>query len=133
MKEIITLQFGNYANYIGSHYWNFQVRILGEIFISLTSLYIFVRQRIDTKLTLTLLSFSPLIFVTFVSSYRMNYSVPRIPIVQSVLKWIAISCIDTVWMLSYVFMVHLSLLSSLTETVEQFFFLLERGRVSVHF
>lgn len=29
MKEIITLQFGPYANYIGSHYWNLQVRPRG--------------------------------------------------------------------------------------------------------
>ena len=27
MAEIITLQFGSYANYIGTHYWNFQVRL----------------------------------------------------------------------------------------------------------
>jgi hypothetical protein len=26
MKEIITLQFGSYSNYIGAHFWNFQVR-----------------------------------------------------------------------------------------------------------
>jgi hypothetical protein len=26
MKEIITLQFGNYSNYVGSHYWNIQVK-----------------------------------------------------------------------------------------------------------
>jgi hypothetical protein len=25
MKEILTLQFGPYSNYIGSHFWNFQV------------------------------------------------------------------------------------------------------------
>lgn len=24
-REILTLQFGNYANYIGSHWWNIQV------------------------------------------------------------------------------------------------------------
>jgi hypothetical protein len=24
--EVITLQFGNYANFVGSHFWNFQVR-----------------------------------------------------------------------------------------------------------
>ena len=23
--EVITLQFGNFANYVGAHYWNFQV------------------------------------------------------------------------------------------------------------
>ena len=27
MAEIITLQFGSYANYIGTHYWNFQVHL----------------------------------------------------------------------------------------------------------
>ena len=25
MGEIITLQFGNFANYVGTHYWNIQV------------------------------------------------------------------------------------------------------------
>ena len=25
MKEIITLQFGPYANHVGAHWWNFQV------------------------------------------------------------------------------------------------------------
>lgn len=25
-REIITLQFGNFANYVGTHYWNIQVR-----------------------------------------------------------------------------------------------------------
>lgn len=24
--EIVTLQFGNYSNYIGAHYWNLQVK-----------------------------------------------------------------------------------------------------------
>jgi hypothetical protein len=24
-REIITLQFGNYANYVGTHFWNAQV------------------------------------------------------------------------------------------------------------
>jgi hypothetical protein len=23
--EVLTLQFGSYANYVGAHYWNFQV------------------------------------------------------------------------------------------------------------
>lgn len=27
MKEIVTIQVGDYANYIGSHFWNFQVYI----------------------------------------------------------------------------------------------------------
>jgi hypothetical protein len=26
MSEIITLQLGSYANFVGSHYWNIQVR-----------------------------------------------------------------------------------------------------------
>lgn len=26
--EIITLQFGNYSNYIGTHYWNIQVKLV---------------------------------------------------------------------------------------------------------
>lgn len=26
-REILTLQFGNYANYIGAHWWNIQVSI----------------------------------------------------------------------------------------------------------
>lgn len=25
-KEVLTLQFGSFANYVGAHYWNFQVR-----------------------------------------------------------------------------------------------------------
>jgi hypothetical protein len=28
MKEIVTIQIGDYANYVGSHFWNFQVSIL---------------------------------------------------------------------------------------------------------
>ena len=27
-REILTLQFGNYANYIGAHWWNIQVHII---------------------------------------------------------------------------------------------------------
>lgn len=27
-REVITLQFGNYANYVGAHFWNFQVNLL---------------------------------------------------------------------------------------------------------
>ena len=23
-REVVTLQFGRFANYVGSHYWNFQ-------------------------------------------------------------------------------------------------------------
>lgn len=26
--EVITLQFGGYANWCGAHFWNFQVRIV---------------------------------------------------------------------------------------------------------
>lgn len=26
VRETITLQIGNYANYVGAHFWNFQVR-----------------------------------------------------------------------------------------------------------
>jgi hypothetical protein len=29
MKEIVTIQVGSYANYIGSHFWNFQDELLG--------------------------------------------------------------------------------------------------------
>lgn len=25
-REILTLQFGNYSNYVGTHWWNVQVR-----------------------------------------------------------------------------------------------------------
>ena len=25
--EVITLQFGNFANYVGAHYWNFQASL----------------------------------------------------------------------------------------------------------
>ena len=28
--EIITLQFGNVSNYVGTHYWNFQDELLGR-------------------------------------------------------------------------------------------------------
>lgn len=27
-REILTLQFGSFANYTGAHYWNFQARDL---------------------------------------------------------------------------------------------------------
>lgn len=29
MKEIVTIQVGNYANFVGSHFWNFQDELLG--------------------------------------------------------------------------------------------------------
>ncbi|KAK4739349.1 hypothetical protein R3W88_003046 [Solanum pinnatisectum] len=29
MREIVTIQIGNYANFIGSHFWNFQDELLG--------------------------------------------------------------------------------------------------------
>ncbi|MCD7446470.1 hypothetical protein HAX54_007784 [Datura stramonium] len=29
MREIVTIQVGNYANFIGSHFWNFQDELLG--------------------------------------------------------------------------------------------------------
>ncbi|KAL2469113.1 beta-tubulin [Forsythia ovata] len=29
MREIVTLQVGSYANFIGSHFWNFQDELLG--------------------------------------------------------------------------------------------------------
>ncbi|KAL3814645.1 hypothetical protein ACJIZ3_015913 [Penstemon smallii] len=29
MKELVTIQVGSYANYIGSHFWNFQDELLG--------------------------------------------------------------------------------------------------------
>mmetsp|Transcript_50127 Transcript_50127/g.160536 ORF Transcript_50127/g.160536 Transcript_50127/m.160536 type:complete len:80 (+) Transcript_50127:1979-2218(+) len=29
MHEVITLQIGNYANWVGSHFWNFQDEIIG--------------------------------------------------------------------------------------------------------
>ncbi|CAA0825501.1 Unknown protein [Striga hermonthica] len=29
MKEIVTIQLGNYANFVGSHFWNFQDELLG--------------------------------------------------------------------------------------------------------
>lgn len=28
MKEVVTLQFGNYANFVGAHFWNFQDELL---------------------------------------------------------------------------------------------------------
>ena len=31
-KEVITLQFGSYSNYIGSHFWNAQDELLGEAY-----------------------------------------------------------------------------------------------------
>ena len=30
-REIITLQFGNYANFVGTHFWNAQVSQLTSI------------------------------------------------------------------------------------------------------
>ncbi|GAQ79541.1 tubulin [Klebsormidium nitens] len=30
MKEVVTLQFGNYANFVGAHFWNFQDELLGR-------------------------------------------------------------------------------------------------------
>lgn len=27
-REVLTLQFGSFANYVGAHYWNFQARDL---------------------------------------------------------------------------------------------------------
>ena len=30
-KEILTLQFGSYANHIGTHFWNIQDEMLGSI------------------------------------------------------------------------------------------------------
>jgi hypothetical protein len=27
MAELITVQLGNYANFVGSHYWNIQVNV----------------------------------------------------------------------------------------------------------
>jgi hypothetical protein len=30
-NEVITLQFGNYSNYIGAHYWNIQVYFIFEL------------------------------------------------------------------------------------------------------
>lgn len=26
LREVITLQIGNYSNYVGTHWWNIQVR-----------------------------------------------------------------------------------------------------------
>ncbi|XP_073107917.1 uncharacterized protein, partial [Elaeis guineensis] len=31
MREIVTIQVGNFANYIGSHFWNFQDELLGLV------------------------------------------------------------------------------------------------------
>jgi hypothetical protein len=30
MKEVVTLQFGTYANFVGAHFWNFQDEVLGR-------------------------------------------------------------------------------------------------------
>ncbi|RZS01015.1 hypothetical protein BHM03_00030816, partial [Ensete ventricosum] len=29
MKELVTIQVGTFANYVGSHFWNFQDELLG--------------------------------------------------------------------------------------------------------
>ncbi|XLS57018.1 hypothetical protein HN51_006773 [Arachis hypogaea] len=29
MKELVTIQLGDFANYVGSHFWNFQDELLG--------------------------------------------------------------------------------------------------------
>lgn len=29
MREVVTLQIGGFANFIGSHFWNFQDELLG--------------------------------------------------------------------------------------------------------
>ncbi|KAL1348023.1 hypothetical protein AAHE18_07G048800 [Arachis hypogaea] len=29
MKELVTIQVGDFANYVGSHFWNFQDELLG--------------------------------------------------------------------------------------------------------
>ncbi len=31
MKELITLQFGDYSNFVGTHYWNFQEEYLNTL------------------------------------------------------------------------------------------------------
>ena len=30
-QEIITLQFGNYSNHVGAHFWNFQDELCGRL------------------------------------------------------------------------------------------------------
>lgn len=30
MKEVVTLQFGPFANFVGSHFWNLQVSQLSQ-------------------------------------------------------------------------------------------------------
>ena len=30
-KDVITLQFGDLANFAGAHYWNIQVRIINKL------------------------------------------------------------------------------------------------------
>lgn len=30
-REVITLQIGNYANYVGTHWWNIQVSFMSHI------------------------------------------------------------------------------------------------------
>lgn len=34
MREIVTIQVGNYANFIGSHFWNFQVNTFTDKFLN---------------------------------------------------------------------------------------------------
>ena len=30
-EEIVTLQFGNYSNHVGAHFWNFQDELCGRL------------------------------------------------------------------------------------------------------
>lgn len=44
-REIITLQFGHYANYIGTHFWNLQVCIRLLLYV-LSTIYYMIRRLI---------------------------------------------------------------------------------------
>lgn len=41
LGEVITLQFGNYANWTGAHFWNFQVRPVAFVVASSTVFFFF--------------------------------------------------------------------------------------------
>lgn len=56
MREIVTLQFGQQANYLGTHYWNTQVgntiwAYVRRLFVHIPPNYCHVTTRNPTSLT----------------------------------------------------------------------------------
>lgn len=42
MRELVTVQVGGFANFVGSHFWNFQVIYLPSSFFPSTKVYFLV-------------------------------------------------------------------------------------------